>query len=134
MTDNLFTTLQTAAAGTRHNLPEALAALRFDRHGLLPVVAQCAASGRVLMLAWMNREALQQTLHSGRMVYFSRQRQALWRKGDTSGNIQKLVALAADCDGDTLLATVRQTGAACHTGRPHCFYVRLSPDGAEVAE
>lgn len=132
MTDDFFTTLQTAPVGARRELQQTLAALRFDERGLLPVVVQCAASKQVLMMAWMNRKALAQTLQSGRMVYFSRSRQALWRKGDTSGNIQELLSLAADCDGDTLLAVVRQTGAACHTGHRHCFYLRLSAAGAEV--
>ena len=106
---------------------QALAALHFDENGLLPVVTQCADSRQVLMLAWMNREALQKTLTSGRMTYYSRSRQQLWLKGETSGNIQELLSLTADCDGDTLLACVRQVNAACHSGRRSCFYVQLSP-------
>ena len=130
---DFFTALESAPAGNRPDLQKTLAALRFDG-GLLPVIAQCADTGQTLMLAWMNREALQKTLQTGRMVYFSRRRNALWQKGETSGNIQMLVSLAADCDGDALLAAVRQTGPACHTGRRSCFYVRLSPDGAEIAD
>lgn len=133
MLNKFFAGLEGAPAGTRPDFQKTLAALRFDG-GLIPVAAQCADTGRLLMLAWMNREALQKTLQTGRMTYFSRTRNALWQKGETSGNIQNLVSLAADCDGDALLARVRQTGAACHTGRLSCFYVRLHPDGAEIEE
>ena len=100
---------------------------RWNAQGLLTVVAQEADSGDVLMLAWMNDEALQLTLKEGRAVYWSRSRQSLWRKGETSGHIQHVVSAYLDCDGDTLLLKVRQVGAACHTGRPTCFFYR--PDG-----
>jgi phosphoribosyl-AMP cyclohydrolase len=107
----------------------------FDSDGLVPVIAQSHASGEVLMLAWMNREAVVQTLASGRMCYFSRSRAKLWRKGETSGQVQRLVELRLDCDGDALLALVDQTGVACHTGRRSCFFTRLGEGGAEtVAE
>lgn len=99
-----------------------LAAIRFDAKGLVPAIAQDAASGEVLMMAWMNAEAVAETLATGRVVYFSRSRNALWRKGETSGQQQRLVDLRLDCDGDTLLALVNQTGVACHTGRRSCFY------------
>ncbi|MBE8158985.1 MAG: phosphoribosyl-AMP cyclohydrolase, partial [Betaproteobacteria bacterium] len=102
MSNIFFLGLESAAAGSRPDFQQTLAALRFDG-GLLPVVAQCADTGEVLMLAWMNREALQKTLESGRMVYFSRRKNALWQKGETSGNIQIPVSIAADCDGDALL-------------------------------
>ena len=116
--------LETAAEGAPP--ARAVAMLRFNRAGLLPVVTQCAQSGKTLMLAWMNAAALKQTLASGHMTYYSRSRRRLWRKGETSGNIQILRALFADCDGDALLAQVEQKGAgACHTGRPGCFYVPL---------
>lgn len=104
-----------------------LNALQFNDDGLLPVIAQCADSRRVLMLAWMNRAALQQTLATGQMVYYSRRRRQLWRKGETSGHTQQWVTLRADCDGDTLLAQVRQRGSACHTGRYSCFYIGIAP-------
>lgn len=130
---DFFAALENAPAGTRPDFQQTAAALRFDG-GLLPVVAQCADTGQTLMLAWMNREALDKTLQTGRMVYFSRRRNALWQKGETSGNIQTLVSLSADCDGDALLATVRQTGPACHTGRRSCFYVRLSSNRAEITD
>ena len=106
---------------------ELLAHLRFDRDGLIPVVTQCAQTQAVLMLAWMNAPSIAQTLAEGRMVYYSRSRGGLWRKGDTSGCIQQLQELRADCDGDSLLARVIQSGSACHTGRGSCFYNALTP-------
>jgi len=111
-----------------------LAAVRFDADGLVPVVAQEAETGEVLMLAWMNRPAVEETLASGRVCYFSRSRGALWRKGETSGQVQRLVELRLDCDGDALLALVAQTGVACHTGRRSCFFTAIR-DGrlAEIA-
>lgn len=112
-----------------------IAAIRFDLRGLVPAIAQAHDTGEVLMLAWMNREAVEETLATGRVCYFSRSRNALWRKGETSGQVQKLVDLRLDCDGDTLLLLVDQTGVACHTGRRSCFYLALR-DGAvtEIAE
>ena len=104
---------------------EFLAAVVFNADGLVPVIAQDAASGAVLMHAWMNREALQKTLQTGDVTYWSRSRAALWRKGETSGNMQRLVEAFVDCDGDTLLLKVDQTGPACHTGEPNCFFRRL---------
>ena len=101
----------------------------WNEHGLIAAVAQDAASGRVLTVAWMNREALRQTAEKGGAVYWSRSRKAPWRKGDTSGHIQTLVDFRIDCDGDTLLVLVDQTGVACHTGRHNCFF-RAIRDGA----
>lgn len=97
-------------------------AVRFDAEGLVPVIAQQHDTGEVLMLAWMNLEALGETLATERMCYWSRSRGALWRKGETSGQTQRLKTLALDCDGDALLARVEQTGVACHTGRRSCFF------------
>ena len=94
--------------------------------GLIPAIAQDAMSGEVLMLAWMNAESLALTLREKRAVYWSRSRQALWRKGDTSGHTQTLVDIRLDCDGDTLLLKVNQIGGACHTGRETCFFYRPS--------
>jgi phosphoribosyl-AMP cyclohydrolase len=104
---------------------------RFDAHGLITAVAQEAVSGRVLMVAHMNAEALSRTIGTGEVHYYSRSRKALWKKGETSGEIQKLVKLSTDCDQDVILLTVEQTGrgAACHTGRKSCFY-RVLTDGA----
>ena len=96
---------------------------KWNEQGLIPAIAQDADSGEVLMLAWMNAEALEQTLIGGEVVYWSRSRQALWRKGATSGNTQDLVNIHLDCDGDTLLLQVKQRGVgACHTGRRTCFF------------
>ena len=106
-----------------------LAALRFDDAGLIPAIAQQHDTGEVLMLAWMNRAALEETLATGQVCYFSRSRGALWRKGEVSGQVQRLVELRVDCDGDTLLLLVDQTGVACHTGRRSCFF-RAVRDGA----
>jgi len=99
-----------------------LAALNFDRDGLVAAVAQQHDSGEVLMLAWMNREAVEETLATGRTCYWSRSRKSLWRKGEASGQTQRLVELRVDCDGDAVLLLVDQTGAACHTGTRSCFF------------
>ena len=104
-------------------------ALRFDDDGLVAAIAQQHDTGEVLMMAWMTREAIRETLESGQVCYWSRSRQALWRKGETSGQVQRLVDLRVDCDGDALLVLVDQTGVACHTGRRSCFF-RAARDGA----
>jgi phosphoribosyl-AMP cyclohydrolase len=108
-----------------------LAAIAFDANGLVPAIAQQHDTGEVLMMAWMNREAVEETLATGQVCYFSRSRGRLWRKGETSGQVQRLVELRVDCDGDTLLLLVDQTGVACHTGRRNCFF-RAVRDGALV--
>lgn len=108
------------------------ASLTFNDAGLIPAIAQDADSREVLMLAWMNTQSIQRTLDTGRVTYWSRSRQAFWIKGETSGHIQELVEFRFDCDQDCLLVLVKQTGAACHTGRRHCFY-RAVKDG-EVQE
>jgi len=105
--------------------------LRYDAAGLIPVVVQDADSEQVLMLAWMNAAAVGRTLATGRMTYWSRSRQAFWVKGETSGHTQQLVELRVDCDRDSLLARVNQTGPACHTNRKSCFYNAVR-DGVEV--
>lgn len=104
--------------------------LKFNEAGLIPAIAQDATTGEVLMMAWMNAQAVTQTLETGRVTYWSRSRQSFWIKGDTSGHVQELVELRIDCDRDCLLVKVNQTGAACHTGRRSCFYT-LVEDGAE---
>ena len=109
-----------------------LAAIQFDTQGLVPAVAQQQGSGEVLMMAYMNRDAVVETMRTGRVCYWSRSRRAPWRKGDTSGHIQELVELRVDCDGDTLLVEVEQTGVACHTGRHNCFF-RAIRDGELTA-
>ncbi|MBL8702571.1 MAG: phosphoribosyl-AMP cyclohydrolase [Alphaproteobacteria bacterium] len=110
----------------------ALAAIAFDRDGLVPAIAQQHDTGEVLMVAWMNRAAVEATLREGRAVYWSRSRLRLWRKGESSGQTQALVGFSIDCDGDTLLLAVDQRGVACHTGRRSCFFRRLGPDGLET--
>jgi phosphoribosyl-AMP cyclohydrolase len=111
-----------------------LAAIRFDAAGLVPAIAQQHDTGEVLMMAWMNAESLRETLATGQVCYFSRSRNALWRKGETSGQIQRLHQLRLDCDGDTVLLLVDQTGVACHTGRRSCFFRAAVPGGlAEIA-
>ncbi len=107
------------------------ATLRYDARGLVPAIAQDAASGEVLMLAWMNAKAVARTLETGQVTYWSRSRQAFWVKGETSGHVQRLVEMRIDCDRDCLLLLVEQTGPACHTGRRSCFFTALR-DGAET--
>lgn len=109
------------------------ATLAWDERGLIPAIAQDHATGEVLMLAWMSAESLAETLRTGRVTYWSRSRRALWRKGDTSGHVQRLVELRLDCDRDTLLLSVEQTGPACHTGARSCFFTVVE-DGAERTE
>lgn len=104
----------------------------FGPDGLVPVVAQDGRSGTVLMLAWANREALALTLASGRAHYWSRSRQALWRKGETSGHDQQVHEIRLDCDGDSVLYRVEQHGPACHTGQPTCFFTSVRPDGTMI--
>jgi phosphoribosyl-AMP cyclohydrolase len=100
----------------------ALAEIKFDADGLVPAVAQQHDTGEILMVAWMNRDAVLATLTQGRACYWSRSRGKLWRKGETSGQVQTLKEMRLDCDGDTVLLLVDQTGVACHTGRRNCFF------------
>ncbi len=106
--------------------------LEFSDHGLIPAIAQQYDTGEVLMMAWMNGDALRRTLSGGRVCYWSRSRQALWQKGETSGQIQILKNFRYDCDRDTILLLVDQKGVACHTGRRNCFYHEVSPDGIKT--
>jgi len=109
--------------------------VNWNKNGLIPVIAQDATSGRVLMQAWANREALQTAIDEGRAVYWSRSRNALWRKGEESGNVQKLVDVYLDCDNDTLCYKVEQIGGiACHTGRESCFFQKFSNDKWEILD
>ena len=117
--------LETSPNGTRIDLAEFLDVVKFNDQGLVPAIAQDSTSGTVLMLAWMNRDAIDQTLASGLVTYYSRSRQSLWQKGETSGNTQRLVDMQFDCDADAILMLVEQTGPACHTSRPNCFYLRV---------
>lgn len=113
-------------------LSEVLDNLPFNADGLIPAIAQQHDSGEVLMMAWMNRESLDETLEKGRVCYWSRSRQKLWRKGESSGQVQVLKDMRFDCDGDTILLLVDQTGPACHTGRRTCFYNAVHGDRVEV--
>lgn len=110
------------------DFPAVIAGIAFNSDGLVPAIAQQHDTGEVLMMAWMNRDAVAETLATGRVCYWSRSRGTLWRKGESSGQTQRLVALFIDCDGDTLLVHVDQTGVACHTGRRTCFFNRVEGD------
>ena len=110
----------------------ALNSLVFDSAGLVPAIAQQYDSGEVLMMAWMNREAVEQTLKTGQVCYFSRSRNALWRKGESSDQTQALIDFRIDCDGDTILLLVDQKGVACHTGRRNCFFNAVREDDVEI--
>ncbi len=101
--------------------PDFLSSLRFNSEGLIPAIAQQYDTGEVLMVAWMNEEAVAETMETGRVCYFSRSRQKLWRKGESSGQQQQVIDLRTDCDADVILVKVDQTGVACHTGRRSCF-------------
>lgn len=113
-------------------LDEVLDHLAYNKEGLIPVITQDANTKTVLMMAWMNKHALQYTLKTHRMTYWSRSRQQLWIKGETSGHFQQLVSMAFDCDGDCILCQVNQTGAACHTGRANCFYLDVDIEKHQV--
>lgn len=113
-----------------NTLPDWLGQLRFDENGLIPAIAQDAADGAILMVAWMNAEALAETAATGRAVYWSRSRGRLWRKGEESGHQQQVLEIRLDCDNDVILIKVKQEGGiACHTGRRSCFFQRLDTDG-----
>lgn len=118
-----------------HLVQSALQAmLRFNQEGLIPAIAQQYDSGQILMMAWMNQEAIEETLTTGRVCYWSRSRGKLWRKGESSGQTQMLQEMRIDCDGDTLLLQVDQTGPACHTGRRSCFYRAVRNDHIEITD
>jgi phosphoribosyl-AMP cyclohydrolase len=106
---------------------------KFNADGLIAAIAQDATTGEVLMLAWMNAEALKATVETRRATYWSRSRQALWVKGDTSGHVQQVEAVLVDCDQDAVLLKVHQTGGACHTGRQSCFYRTIGADGVSLS-
>ncbi|WLH07033.1 phosphoribosyl-AMP cyclohydrolase [Pseudomonas lurida] len=124
--------LEGAAVGSRFPLEHVLDALPWNSAGLIAAIAQQHRSGEVLMLAWMNRQALKETLATGQVCYWSRSRQQLWRKGESSGNRQQLIEARLDCDGDAVLLIVDQQGPACHTGRPTCFYNAIDGDYVHI--
>tara|TARA_B100000161_G_scaffold213928_1_gene158827 strand:+ start:892 stop:1332 length:441 start_codon:yes stop_codon:yes gene_type:complete len=127
-----FKELESSEPGDQVPFKELVERLTFNDAGLIPVIAQDAETGRVLMLAWMNRVALEQTISTRLMTYWSRSRQKLWLKGETSGHYQSVQSISFDCDGDAVLCKVRQKGSACHTGRKDCFYLDLDMDGEAV--
>ena len=113
-------------------LNEVIDQLAFNEQGLIPVITQDAKTKNMLMFAWMNKEALQITLVTQKMTYWSRSRQKLWVKGETSGHVQKVISMSFDCDGDAILCQVEQEGAPCHTGRQSCFYLNVEADNQQV--
>ncbi len=128
----MFKELETRAPGEGFDLADVLNAVRFNDEGLVPAIAQQHDTGEVLMLAWMDRTALEETRRTGRVCYWSRSRQAYWRKGESSGQVQMLRDMRLDCDGDTVLLQVDQRGPACHTGRRSCFYNTVTHDRVVV--
>ena len=127
-------TLENAAKGHQVPLDSFLDALKYNKQGLVPAIAQDAATGEVLMLAWMNEDALAKTLETGQATYWSRSRQCLWIKGETSGHRQAVVELLVDCDQDAVLLKVEQVGGACHTGRTSCFYRKSNNQGELIVD
>ncbi|WP_108124680.1 phosphoribosyl-AMP cyclohydrolase [Saccharospirillum mangrovi] len=128
----MFKQWEAAPAGTELSLTEVLDQIQFNEAGLVPAIAQQHDSGEVLMLAWMNRDSIIETLQTGQVCYWSRSRQTYWRKGESSGHRQRLCEMRLDCDGDAVLLLVDQQGPACHTDRRDCFYVSLSANGARI--
>ncbi len=120
-----FKQLEKAQQGESFDWSQLKTQVKFDQNGLIPAIAQQFDTKEVLMMAWMNAQSLEETLKTGRVCYWSRSRQNYWRKGEESGQVQVLKSLAFDCDGDTILLTVDQTGPACHTGRRSCFYTQV---------
>lgn len=125
MKRSYFESLEQVPANTALSLADVIAHLAFNEQGLIPVITQDAVSKDVLMFAWMDKQALEITISTSRVTYWSRSRKQLWRKGESSGHTQSLVSMAFDCDGDAILCQVDQTGSACHTGRADCFYLQV---------
>jgi len=113
-------------------IAEAITEMRFSDQGLIAAIAQQWDSGEILMMAWMNSDAVRETLTTGQVCYWSRSRKALWRKGESSGQIQSLKQFRYDCDRDTILLMVDQKGVACHTGRRNCFYHEVTSEGVKI--
>ena len=127
-----FKAIENDPTGSTYPLEKVLEELNFSEDGLIPVIAQDHETKDVLMFAWMNKDALQETISTSKMCYWSRSRKALWRKGESSGHWQDMVSLRTDCDGDVLLATVRQEEAACHTNRRSCFYLEFDKEQVTI--
>lgn len=131
---SLFKTLENHPSGTTIPMDKIIASIPWNADGLVPVIAQDQSTKNILMLAWANAQALQLTLSTKKAHYWSRSRQNLWCKGESSGHHQKILEVRLDCDGDALLYLVDQTGAACHTLRDHCFFWRLSEKNATLID
>jgi phosphoribosyl-AMP cyclohydrolase len=129
---SIWLQLEQAEVGQGLPLADVLDAIPWNANGLVATIAQQYDTGEVLMLAWMNRTALEETLATGQVCYWSRSRQKLWRKGETSGHRQYLIEARLDCDGDAILLRIEQQGPACHTGRPSCFYNSIQSDQVVV--
>lgn len=129
---SIFLEIETANLGQEFDFTPVFNAIPWNADGLIAAIAQDYRSKEVLMMAWVNAEALMQTLTTGQACYWSRSRQCLWRKGESSGHRQTLIEARLDCDGDTLLFLVEQQGPACHTNRPTCFYIGLNTTQATV--
>lgn len=132
MSESLFKTLERAPLKSTFETQALLEAIPWNQDGLMPAIAQQYDTHEVLMMAWMNRDTLTETLATERVCYWSRSRQRAWRKGESSGQVQMLKAAYLDCDGDTVLLMVDQQGPACHTGRRSCFYTRIEADEARI--
>lgn len=130
---SFFKELEKKSQGDIADLKTTLSELKYNSDGLIPAIAQQHDTGEVLMMAWMNRQSIEETLNTGQVCYWSRSRNSYWRKGESSGNQQKLISMSTDCDGDTLLLKVEQKGAACHTGRRDCFYNEITSEGLEIS-
>lgn len=128
----MFKDLEKESQGYTLATQDILSQLKYNADGLVPVIAQDVDTGDVLMMAWANQQALAETLATGRVCYWSRSRQSYWRKGESSGHQQQLHSLRIDCDGDAVLALVKQTGPACHTNRRSCFYIELNQHEASI--
>ncbi|HBF08390.1 MAG: phosphoribosyl-AMP cyclohydrolase [Gammaproteobacteria bacterium] len=129
---SLFKQLEKSELNTLIPLDEVLRAIPWNEQGLVPVIAQDALTKDVLMLAWANEEAIRLTVELSQGHYYSRSRKAMWRKGESSGNVQQITGVSLDCDGDAVLYQVIQSGPACHTNRKNCFYWSMSPEGARI--
>lgn len=134
MLNDFYQSLEKITDDERISLSECIKNLSFNHQELIPVITQCYESNHVLMHAWMNQEAINKTLKTRKMTYWSRSRNQFWIKGEASGHTQELVTMYIDCDGDTLLCLVKQTGPACHTGRPNCFYLQVDDEAKTVKQ
>ena len=132
MQREFFQAIEPLSDQTEIALDEVIKHLAFNQDGLIPVITQDADTRTVLMFAWMNEESLRLTIKTRQMTYWSRSRQQLWKKGESSGNRQVLISMSFDCDGDCILCLVNQTGPACHTGRPNCFYLNVDDQQNKV--